>query len=134
MKRKLTSLALVIVAVPMAIHDAQAEPASRATRNAVAVSPDNFNRAEIDMYFAGTIKLAGGIGKFEQHREIMPIDKQTVIRANRDTLYSAAVFDLDAGPATITMPDAGKRFMSMIVIDENQYAPAVHYGARVPTH
>jgi hypothetical protein len=26
---------------------------------------------------------------------------------NRDTLYSAAVFDLDAGPVTITLPDAG---------------------------
>ena len=40
---------------------------------------------------------------------------------NRDTLYSAAVFDLDAGPVTITLPDAGKRFMSMQVINEDQY-------------
>jgi hypothetical protein len=36
---------------------------------------------------------------------------------NRDTRYSAAVFDLDAGPVTIALPDAGKRFMSMQVID-----------------
>jgi hypothetical protein len=35
-----------------------------------------------------------------------------VARANRDTLYSAAVFDLDAGPVTITLPDAGQRFMA----------------------
>ena len=48
---------------------------------------------------------------------------------NRDTLYSAAVFDLDAGPVTITLPDAGKRFMSMQVIDEDHYVPAVVYGA-----
>ena len=48
---------------------------------------------------------------------------------NRDTLYSAAVFDLDAGPVTITLPDAGKRFMSMQVIDEDQYSPHVVYGA-----
>jgi hypothetical protein len=48
---------------------------------------------------------------------------------NRDTLYSAAVFDLDAGPVTITLPDPRKRFMSMQVIDEDQYAPSVHYGA-----
>src|SRR5262249_14550463 len=39
-----------------------------------------------------------------------------------------AVFDLDAGPVTITLPDAGKRFMSMQVIDEDQYTPAVVYG------
>ena len=54
---------------------------------------------------------------------------QAVIRLNRDTLYSAAVFDLDAGPVTITLPDTGKRFMSMQVIDEDHYVPAVFYGA-----
>jgi hypothetical protein len=30
---------------------------------------------------------------------------------------------------TITLPDAGNRFMSMQVIDEDQYAHAVYYGA-----
>ena len=40
----------------------------------------------------------GGFGKFFHFRELSPIDHQLVIRANRDTLYSAAVFDLDAGP------------------------------------
>ena len=56
-----------------------------------------------------------------------PIDKQTVIRMNRDTLYSGAVFDLDAGPVTITLPDAGKRFRSMQVINEDEYTPMVIY-------
>jgi hypothetical protein len=99
------------------------------TGSPVPVTPDNFNRAESDMYFDETLKMAGSIGKFEHFREIMSIDKQTVIRGNRDTLYSAAVFDLDAGPVTVTMPDAGKRFMSMQVIDEDHYVPAVFYGA-----
>jgi len=52
-----------------------------------------------------------------------------VVRPNRDTLYSGAVFDYDAGPVTITLPDAGNRFMSMQVIDEDQYTHAVYYGA-----
>jgi hypothetical protein len=39
------------------------------------------------------------------------------------------VFDLDAGPVTVTLPGAGKRFRSMIVIDEDQYVPAVVYEA-----
>jgi hypothetical protein len=94
----------------------------------VPVTADNFNRAETDMYFASTIKLAGGIGKFDHRREVMAIDKQTVIRANRDTLYSSAVFDLDAGPVTITLPDPAGRFMSMIVIDEDQYALETAYA------
>ena len=56
-----------------------------------------------------------------------------MIRQNRDTLYSAPVFDLDAGPVTITLPDAGKRFMSMQVIDEDQYVPVVIYES-APAH
>jgi len=46
---------------------------------------------------------------------------------NRDTIYSAGIFDLDAGPVTITLPDAGNRFMSLQVINEDQYSPAVIY-------
>jgi hypothetical protein len=67
-------------------------------------------------------------GSFHR-RQLEPVDSQIVIRANRDTVYSAAVFDLDAGPVTVTLPDAGKRFRSMIVIDEDQYTPAVVYEA-----
>jgi hypothetical protein len=91
-------------------------------KKAAPLTAHNFNRAESDMYFAQTIKLAGGIGKLYHRRELEPIEKQLVIRANRDTLYSAGVFDLDAGPVMVTMPDPGKRFMSMIAIDEDQYA------------
>jgi hypothetical protein len=58
----------------------------------------------------------------------VPLDQQGIIRPNRDTLYSGAVFDLEAGPATVMLPDAGKRFMSMQVINEDQYTPAVYYG------
>jgi hypothetical protein len=97
--------------------------------NTLPVTVDNFTRAETDTYFANIVKEAGGLGRFFHRREIEPIDKQIVIRGNRDTLYSAAVFDLDAAPVTISLPDAGKRFMSMIVIDEDQYTPAVYYGA-----
>jgi len=51
-----------------------------------------------------------------------------VIRMNRDTLYSLSVFDLDAGPVTVTLPNPGQRFMSMQVIDEDHYTPEVIYG------
>jgi hypothetical protein len=47
---------------------------------------------------------------------------------NRDTLYSGAVFDLDAGPVTITLPDPGRRFMSMQVINEDECTPVIYYG------
>lgn len=94
----------------------------------IPVTADNFARAESDLYFGGILKDSGAIGKFLHRREPARIENQTVIRLNRDTLYSSAVFDLDAGPVTITLPDAGKRFMSMQVIDEDHYVPEVVYG------
>jgi hypothetical protein len=99
---------------------------------AISVTPDNFVRAESDLYLSGLVK-DGGFGKFFHRREPTPIAKQTVIRMNRDTLYSAAVFDLDAGPVTITLPDPGKRFMSMQLIDEDEYSHEVLYGGGVRT-
>jgi hypothetical protein len=87
----------------------------------VPVTADNFARAESDLYFGNAVKDADGVGKMHHRREPMQIDKQAVIRANRDTLYSSAVFDLDAGPVTITLPNAGKRFRSMQVINEDHY-------------
>ena len=44
-------------------------------------------------------------------------------------MYSLAVFDLDAGPVTITLPDPDKHFMTMQVINEDQYTQPVYYGA-----
>ena len=97
--------------------------------DSVPVGVDNFVRAESDLYFAGILKDSGSIGKIDHRREPAQIDNQTVIRLNRDTLYSSGVFDLDAGPVTITLPDAGQRFMSMQVINEDHYVPEVVYGA-----
>jgi hypothetical protein len=93
----------------------------------IPVTAENFIRAESDMYMSVVALKEGGFGKFEHHRELAPIANQTVIRMNRDTLYSAAVFDLDAGPVTITLPDAGRRFMSLQVIDEDEYSPPAIY-------
>lgn len=94
----------------------------------VLVTVDNFPRAESDRYFGFTVKR-GGLGKFSHWRDLVPADSQTVVRPNRDTLYSTAVFDLDAGPVTVTMPDAGPRYMSLAVLDEESHVIGVHYRA-----
>lgn len=90
------------------------------------VTPDNFVRAESDLYFAAIAK-DNGFGKFNHTREPAPIDGQNVIRLNRDTLYSSAVFDLKAGSVTVTLPNTGKRFISMQVINQDHYTPMVNY-------
>jgi hypothetical protein len=109
--------------------NAQAQTAAPSpAAGGVPVKADNFVRAESDMYAGGLIKQ-GGLGKLLHRREAASIDSQTVIRLNRDTLYSSGVFDLDAGPVTITMPDPGKRYMALQVISEDHYVPNVFYGA-----
>ncbi len=118
MKAKLTSLMLAALTLIPTVS-ALAQP---------AVTVDNFIRAESDLYFSNLVK-EGGIGKLSHRREPAAIDNQTVIRLNRDTLYSSAVFDLDASPVTITMPNAGKRFMSLMLVNEDHYVMAVFYGA-----
>ena len=95
----------------------------------IKVTPDNFVRAETDLYLKALGSKSNGFGNFNHTRLPSPIDEQSVIRLNRDTLYSAGVFDLKAGPVTITLPDAGKRFMSMQVINQDHYTPMVNYKA-----
>ncbi|MBH8613848.1 DUF1254 domain-containing protein [Pseudomonas mohnii] len=99
---------------------------------ATPVTVDNFVRAESDLYI-GSLAKQGGLGKLLHRREAADIEHQTVIRLNRDTLYSSGVFDLDAGPVTITLPDPGKRFMALQIINEDHYTPNVFYGAGTHT-
>jgi hypothetical protein len=88
----------------------------------VPVTVNNFIRAESDLYMGSFLKDSGGdLGKFDHRREVASVERQTVIRLNCDTVYSSALFDLDAGPVTITLPDAGRRFMSLQVVSEDHY-------------
>jgi hypothetical protein len=111
------SIACVSVLALSIVYPARAQSAAG---EPIRVTPDNFVRAETDTYFGIRTKLTG-IGKLENRREPMTIDDQSVVRGNRDTLYTSGVFDLDAGPVTITLPDAGKRFMSVQAISEDHY-------------
>uniref|UniRef100_Q07SQ8 Carboxylesterase, type B n=1 Tax=Rhodopseudomonas palustris (strain BisA53) TaxID=316055 RepID=Q07SQ8_RHOP5 len=104
-----------------------AAPAPTAKPAGVPVTVDNFVRAETDLYFSRTVR-DGAFGKLGHRRQLAAIDKQDVVRMNRDTLYSSGVFDLDASPLTITLPDPGKRFMSMQVISEDHYTTEVVYA------
>ncbi len=92
----------------------------------VPVTVENFIRAESDLYFSA-VAGKGGFGKLDHARTLAPIDSQTVIRLNRDTLYSSAVFDLDAGPVTLTIPDTKGRFISLQVINEDHSTLGVFY-------
>lgn len=70
------------------------------------------------------------------YREAVSLDAQPVVRTNRDTLYSIGVLDLDAGPATVTLPKSDDgRFMSMLLINEDHYMEPIKYApVKVTVH
>ena len=116
-------LAIMSLSMASSIASAQAFGTPSATATVA-----NYNRAQTDLYFAGVVKN-GGFGRFHHGRELAPPVQQGIPRPNRDTLYSFAIFDLDAGPVTITLPVAGTRYMAIQVANEDQFTPAVYYGA-----
>lgn len=96
---------------------AQAEP--------VKVNVMNYITAQTAMQFDTYQKQAGGVNKVLNEREPVPVDNQPTIRMNRDTLYSFMVIDISKG-ATVTLPDAGSRYRSMMVVNESNYINAVY--------
>lgn len=131
MKLAMTMLTAFLLGsgIQTASAPAQAQGSTQAQTQApaVPVTLKNFTRAETDAYFTKSVKL-GAFGKFMHIREPAPIDKQDVVRMNRDTLYSAAVFDLDASPVVIALPKTGTRFMSLLIVSEDHYSPKVVYA------
>lgn len=90
----------------------------------IVVNADNFVRAETHRMFSDIQTEAGGVGRFRHNRSPASIDAQTVIRLNRDTLYSFAVVDL-ARQGRLTLPDAAGRYVSAMVVNEDHYVTAV---------
>ncbi len=86
---------------------------------ATQVNIDNFVRAETDRMFAA-LSARAPINVVVHHREPASIEDQPVIRQNRDTLYSSVIVDISEG-ATLTLPDAGDRYLSAMVVNNDHY-------------
>ncbi|BBX23835.1 hypothetical protein MTER_32460 [Mycolicibacter terrae] len=129
----LTAAVLALSGCGLTVTKAGPDPLAnqppRSTPNGmVLVSPDNFVRAVTDQEFTNVVN-ENGFGRFFHQRDVTPIDRQLVVRSNRDTLYSAAVFDLQTAPVTITLPDPGQRYMSAQVINQDEYVTDMFYGS-----
>ena len=55
------------------------------------VTVESFVRAETNRMLANLMAASGGINLVRHNRMPTPLDQQTVVRMNRDTLYSFAV-------------------------------------------
>lgn len=87
------------------------------------VTIGNLVRAESDTMFRATLATYKiRLGEIRHDRKLTSASEpQPVIRANQDTLYSVVVLDLSK-PATITLPEVGDRFQSMLVISQDHYS------------
>jgi hypothetical protein len=94
--------------------------------NGEVVNVDNFARAESNRMFAFVLKDSGAVNAWVHNREPTPVDHQPVIRQNRDTLYSAAIVDISNG-ATLTIPDAGGRYLSVMPVNQDHYVNTVFH-------
>ena len=95
----------------------------------IIINVDNFIQIETYRYFNRFLQMAGGtINTWFNMPVPWPVNKQIVIRTNRDTLYSIAIIDISKG-ATITLPEAGDRYTSIQVINQDHYTNKVAYGA-----
>lgn len=80
-------------------------------------------RAETDLAIRNAYRDAG-FSRFLHFRTPPPLDQQRVTQINRDTVYSVAIVDLSR-PATVVLPEAAGRYMSLHVIDQDHYSFAV---------
>jgi hypothetical protein len=94
--------------------------------NSEVVNVDNFARAESNRMFAFALKDSGAVNAWMHNREPTPVDHQPVIRQNRDTLYSASIVDISKG-ATLTIPDAGDRYLSVMAVNQDHYVNTVFH-------
>lgn len=57
------------------------------------------------------------VNRFVHGRDLATPASRAITTPNNDTLYSSAWLDLTAGPATLTLPASGKRYLSVAVLD-----------------
>ena len=93
------------------------------------VTRETYIRAETDRQFGIVAKMAGGVNKVFHFRRPTPLDKQNIVRMNRDTLYSMAVVDTSQGATISVPPIPSGRYASVYLADNDHYCPFVIYDS-----
>lgn len=72
----------------------------------------------IEMANTRQVQLSGLAANQLRHvRTLADPSRRQVTAPNNDTLYSSAWFDLTQGPVTLTVPDAGSRYLAVQLMD-----------------
>ncbi len=86
----------------------------------IIVDRSNYQEAEVARNFK---KWAanGANNKLMHMTDVTPSGPAPTVRMNRDTLYSAIIFDTSTGNASITLPDVDL-YQSVLMVDTDGYA------------
>ena len=123
-RERTKEIALAVIALAMLAVSAPAFSEDKP----VFVGPHNFVRAETNRYMESLVNRASH-GEVYSRREPTDLASQHVIRMNLDTLYSMGVFDMEAGPVTITVPTAPDgRYVSAQVLNQDHLTAKVFYS------
>lgn len=123
MKRIIPGKALAVMILVVLVSALMARPVP--ARAAVAVTLDNYVRAQTDLHFRRYAE-DGYFGTLRHEREPQPVEGR-MVRPNRDVLYSIGLFDL-AHPVRFVTPERATRMQSMQVINQDHYTPIMSYG------
>lgn len=93
----------------------------------IPVTFENFVRVESEIMFS-RLAAKTGTGVWTHYRALSPLDQQPIVRQNRDTLYSSAIVDIRHG-ATLTLPDAGERYLSVMLVTQDHHIPVIFHEA-----
>lgn len=114
-----SSIARLVLASLLILSVSVSEP--------IKVTYENFATVETGKQMERYQKLGAGSGKWMHLRQPTPLDKQTTIRMNRDTLYSFTVVNVKKG-AAISLPESGGRYMSLMPVNQHGFTNEVWYG------
>jgi hypothetical protein len=118
--RKLKRLFLALAITLLVISSAYAE--------SIKVNVENYVRAESDYQIQTYANTLNCFGNLVHQRDFYSVDNQLTLRVNRDTYYSFGLYDLTS-PVTITKPDPGDRFQSLMIINQDHsISPTIHGG------
>ena len=102
--------------------------AIQASEPLTEVTAFNYVRAKTAIQFDSYLARAGGqLNTFSHGRKVVGIDARSSKRLNRDTLYSVAIVDISQG-ASVILPDAGDRYMSVQVVNEDGFTNKLFHG------
>eukprot|EP00948_MAST-09A_sp_MAST-9A-sp1_P001505 g1505.t1 len=102
--------------------------ASSLKKSTTPITKSNYAKAETEVIFGDYVRKiakgtsSDGMGVFLHQKAGMDPKERSILRPNFDTLYSFAVLDLEASPATIVMPDTN-RYQILQVLDDEHWIP-----------